>query len=306
MSKQRRILVVDDSPTQLALMKALLSVDLYEIVAVASGEAALAEFEKQSFDVVVTDVQMSGMSGLELVGAIKRLSPRTPVILATSQERDGLAAEALFKGATTYVPKAQMQEGLAETVRQVIGLAESMKSHNGLCDCVSHVQLELTLPSNPSLVPGLIGRFETAMQEIGLFDEMAWTQIAMALDEAIVNAMVHGNLEVSSALREVDEGKAYIEAIETRQKESPYQDRRVVVSVTASRVQAVFIVRDEGNGFDVTSLPDPTDPENLENMGGRGLLLINAFMDVVKHNDKGNQVTMIKKKEAVREEAVSD
>jgi anti-sigma regulatory factor (Ser/Thr protein kinase) len=43
-------------------------------------------------------------------------------------------------------------------------------------------------------------------------------------------------------------------------------------------------------------LRDPTDPENLEKAGGRGLLLINAFMDEVRHNEKGNEITMVKKK----------
>ena len=59
---------------------------------------------------------------------------------------------------------------------------------------------------------------------------------------------------------------------------------------------ATIIIRDEGPGFDLSSLRDPTDPENLEKAGGRGLLLINAFMDEVRHNERGNQITMIKNK----------
>jgi anti-sigma regulatory factor (Ser/Thr protein kinase) len=45
-------------------------------------------------------------------------------------------------------------------------------------------------------------------------------------------------------------------------------------------------------------LRDPTDPENLERAGGRGLLLINAFMDEVVHNDRGNEITMLKRRQA--------
>ena len=51
--------------------------------------------------------------------------------------------------------------------------------------------------------------------------------------------------------------------------------------MTANRDRAVFVVRDEGSGFDPSSIPDPTDPANLEKVSGRGLLLINAFTVIV-------------------------
>ena len=54
------------------------------------------------------------------------------------------------------------------------------------------------------------------------------------------------------------------------------------------------MVRDEGDGFDISSVPDPTDPENLLRASGRGLYLIGTLMDEVIHNDVGNKMTMIK------------
>ena len=54
----------------------------------------------------------------------------------------------------------------------------------------------------------------------------------------------------------------------------------------------MFVIRDEGPGFDASSLPDPTDPANLEKRSGRGLLLIRAFMSDVRHNDRGNEVML--------------
>ena len=54
-----------------------------------------------------------------------------------------------------------------------------------------------------------------------------------------------------------------------------------------------YVITDEGPGFDPSSLPDPTDLENLEKASGRGLLLIRTFMDEVQHNDRGNELTMV-------------
>ena len=74
----------------------------------------------------------------------------------------------------------------------------------------------------------------------------------------------------------------------------PTSDRRIEVEVRLARDKAVFVVRDEGLGFDPQSLPDPTDPANLDKTTGRGILLMRAFMDQVEFNARGNEVTMVK------------
>ena len=57
-----------------------------------------------------------------------------------------------------------------------------------------------------------------------------------------------------------------------------------------------YTIRDEGPGFDPGTIPDPTDPANIVKASGRGLLLINTFMDEVSHNETGNEITLIKKR----------
>ena len=61
--------------------------------------------------------------------------------------------------------------------------------------------------------------------------------------------------------------------------------------------EARFVIRDEGPGFDVSAAPDPRDPAVLEREEGRGLMLIRTFMDEVTHNDRGNEITMVKRKD---------
>jgi anti-sigma regulatory factor (Ser/Thr protein kinase) len=58
----------------------------------------------------------------------------------------------------------------------------------------------------------------------------------------------------------------------------------------------VYVVRDEGNGFDVSSVPDPTNSQNLLRASGRGLMLIRTFMDEVLFNDTGNEIIMVKRR----------
>ena len=82
---------------------------------------------------------------------------------------------------------------------------------------------------------------------------------------------------------------------EKRRHERPYCDRRVYITSHETRNEAVYIIRDEGPGFDTSKLPDPTDPANLDRCSGRGLLLMRSFMSEVRYNESGNEVTLVRR-----------
>ena len=76
---------------------------------------------------------------------------------------------------------------------------------------------------------------------------------------------------------------------------APFRDRRIEVHAEIDFRAATFVVRDQGPGFDTSELTREINPEDMMRIGGRGLLLIRAFMDEVNHNETGNQITMIKR-----------
>jgi anti-sigma regulatory factor (Ser/Thr protein kinase) len=84
--------------------------------------------------------------------------------------------------------------------------------------------------------------------------------------------------------------------VQQRRQSSPYLDRRIHVQAKLSRESILFVIRDEGPGFDPRRLPDPTDPANLETVSGRGVFLMRTFMDEVIYNATGNEVTLIKRR----------
>ena len=75
-----------------------------------------------------------------------------------------------------------------------------------------------------------------------------------------------------------------------------HQKRHVYLTTKLSHAEAVFTVRDQGQGFDPTALPDPTDPDNVAQVNGRGLFLIRTFMDEIRFNAVGNELTMVKRR----------
>jgi len=291
------ILIVDDSPIDRRLVKGLLEKrpDLAFLFA-ADGKEALDQIEQSQPDVVVTDLQMPEMNGLELVRAVRARFPLVPVILMTAQGSEDIAVQALSSGAASYVPKSRLARELLNTVETVLGAAHAERHHARLMECLTRNQWFFVLDNDPSLVAAVVDHMQQHVTRLRLCDETGRIRLAVALEEALLNSLYHGNLEISSELRESDM-RAYYALADERRHSEPYRSRTVQVEATLSRDNAVYVIRDEGPGYDPSSLPDPTDPANLEKVSGRGLLLIRTFMDEVRHNAKGNEITMIKRRE---------
>jgi len=276
-------------------MQFLLEEADFQTECAANGQLGLDQVRKELPMLVVTDLHMPEMNGLELVEMLKMEFPTLPVLLTTAEGSEEIAIEALKKGAASYVPKRNLEEMLISTVEQLMSLAEASRKEQLLADHLTQVDIKMELPNDDSLLPQIIARLQRPVEELKICSEATSFTIATALDEALRNAMIHGNLEVSSDLREIDGGKPYADLIRQRRHESPYQERRVHISLKTTREEAIIVIRDEGPGFDPSLIPDPTDPENFDKVSGRGLMLIQAFMDEVRHSANGSEITMIKR-----------
>lgn len=289
------VLVVDDAVVDQRLVAGLLArqPDLHASFA-SDGVEALQFMAESRPDVVVTDLRMPRMDGLELVRAVRKRYPGLPVVLMTAQGSEQIAVQALRAGAASYVPKARLAEDLISTIAQVVTLAQAAQHQERLWQRVTRLRWELALDNDPSLVAALVTHLRDATTLLGMSDEVNQLRLSVALEEALLNALYHGNLEVSSELRESDV-QSYYRLAEQRRREPPYCERRIYVQAEFTQTEATYVVRDEGPGFDPHSLPDPTDPANLERISGRGLLLIRTFMDEVQHNRTGNEIRMTKR-----------
>lgn len=116
--------------------------------------------------------------------------------------------------------------------------------------------------------------------------------IGTALLESLVNAIDHGNLELDPELKRGDDVAIYDGLKRERMEQSPYQDRKVCINASLTHSHATFVIRDEGPGFDSSTIADPNDSDSLMSDCGRGLLLIQMFMDEVIFNERGNEITL--------------
>jgi serine/threonine-protein kinase RsbW len=138
---------------------------------------------------------------------------------------------------------------------------------------VRHIRekIEFVFPSAISLMHSILDYLMKRVEKVGVINPES-SNLFIALDEAFVNAVKHGN--------KYDANKT------------------IKISAEVSTKEARFTIEDEGEGFDVSQIPDPTNPENLFKTSGRGVLFIHNIMDEVTYNERGNRLTMIKKSEA--------
>ncbi len=289
-----RILIVDDSEIDRMIAEEILGKDGgFELTSVADGVAAMASIGEDLPDLVLTDLMMPEMNGLQVVAAVRKKYPGLPVILMTSQGSEEIAVRALKEGASSYVPKRRLAKSLRATVRDVLDLAVKDRAEETVLASLDRSQLAFRIDNRQELVRPLVNHLQDIMALMSLCDEAERMQVGVALTEALNNALEHGNLEVKSVVRE-DDIESYFELLRERRHQSPYCDRRIHIEAQLDRDSARFVIRDEGPGFDPSSLPDPRDPANLDRPSGRGVLLIRLFMDEVLYNERGNEITMVK------------
>lgn len=137
------------------------------------------------------------------------------------------------------------------------------------------VSFEQALPNRVVITSDLHAARDVEEEVLRLAESLGYSKqcafaIRLSLEEAIVNAHRHGN--------RCDGGK------------------KITISYQIDRERAVIRIRDEGPGFDPTSVPDPTCPERICLPNGRGIMLMRCYLDEVAYNVPGNEVQLVKER----------
>lgn len=118
---RKSILVVDDERAQREILEMILSSEGYDVTTASSGEAALKLAKEKRFDLVLTDLKMTGMDGIELLQRLLTLDSSIIVILLTAHGSIESAKEALRRGAYDYLEKPYDRDQLLDTTRRALG-----------------------------------------------------------------------------------------------------------------------------------------------------------------------------------------
>jgi serine/threonine-protein kinase RsbW len=125
----------------------------------------------------------------------------------------------------------------------------------------------LEIKSDPDLLPEVEAFMVDVAKEVGLSEDK-YNNLALSVSEAVSNSMVHGNKEDKS--------------------------KKINIDITSNGSTLKIIIKDEGKGFDLKKVPDPTEPENILKDSGRGIHIMRSFLDDLEYNftDSGTETIL--------------
>jgi DNA-binding NtrC family response regulator len=119
-NSKKRILIIEDDEEMRSLLKDLIEEEGYEAESIEKGTYAFTKVMKETFAVIITDVRMPGFSGLDILPGLKRLQPKTPVIVITAFGSEEIHRKALERGASAYLEKPIHLSELRTLIQNIV------------------------------------------------------------------------------------------------------------------------------------------------------------------------------------------
>lgn len=257
-----KVLLVDDEPYVTEIIGRILSQAKIEPLAASSGEGALDLLRDHRVDLVITDLLMPGMSGLDLLEKIKELHPALPVIVLTAHGDFYVAKEALNRGAFYFLTKPFNKAMILNITEKALRLPR-LTSEKRLVLPFAVTTLTYRIPSDFAMVPAISYQVMRACGDMEYSSKKINFSIPLAVDEMVVNAIKHGN------------------------KMDPAKE--VAVEARVGHDRFTLTVEDQGAGFDYAALPQEFDEESLLAEEGRGIMMVRFYMDELRFENGGRR-----------------
>jgi serine/threonine-protein kinase RsbW len=275
--QKRRILIVDNNDELRAILENVLGSLGHEAVVTGDRDEALSRDDLDQFDVIISDLteeaspdDLPELANSDTPDGLANRQPRRHLLTrVVANDAEPTIVKAFKMVAANYLRYPYNKDELRAIVEQTLSYKLRYVDDPNLLSH-THEKIEFELPSDLTLMNGVLQYLLERVAKLGVI-ALEKSNLFIALDEAFVNAVKHGN------------------------KNDP--TKLVRVGAELSPKEASFTVEDEGEGFDVQTIPDPCDPANLFKSSGRGVLLIYNIMDEVEYNAQGNRVKMVKRPE---------
>ncbi len=267
---QKKILIVDDHDDLKTVLTEVFSKTGYFVKSTESRHEAVELDKTNEFDLVITD-----LDGDKAFPADKTdEAENTCLPREDAEDFDRSFVKAFKICAINFARDNYDENELKHLFETILNYKTQFVDKAGTVKYIRE-KIEFEFPSAISLMDSILDYLMKRVEKNGIVDAEN-SNLFIALDEAFVNAIKHGN--------KFDANKI------------------VRISAEVSPTEARFTIEDEGEGFNVTEIPDPTNPENLFKTSGRGVLIIHNIMDEVSYNERGNRLTMVKRNETKKEE----
>ena len=261
-----RILVVDDEKDVRDTLSEMIESLGSEVAVAENGVKALDRVKTERIDLIVTDLSMPEMSGLDLIVEAKRVSPNIPIAVISAYGNVENTTYALTRGAFSFIAKPFKMSQIKDMIRKGKQLRELSLGTYALMDWVRS-ETDMTFPSQENLFPSAILFVLKECQWRGIEDDARLENIAICLEELLSNAVIHGNRN--------------------------NKEKQIALRMRFDAERFILAVKDEGDGFDATTYLEKIRNNQAAIPEKRGLFITDLLVDELQFNDKGNEVTAV-------------
>ncbi len=292
-----KVLIVEDDESSRSYLETAVSGQGYEVELAVDGRMGLEKFKQFDPDLVLSDIRMPNMDGLQLLADIRKIRSDVIVVIMTGYGSETYALQALELKANDYLCKPIRHQNLIAILRKY---AESLPANQpeenipGLTQAKSsQVEFSSLMKLVPTVVDKLVDEVKNLVDEDGLLG------IRLGLIELITNAIEHGNLGISydekSETME-DGGTIGIDAlIHAREESSECREKKVTIDFVQQPKYVEWVIRDEGKGFDWKELEKKSqEGDSILSLHGRGIFLSRFQFDELEYEGVGNVVRIRK------------
>ena len=305
----KSILIVDDEQIiRNVLKRKLEQTTAFEVFTADDGVPALEIFNREQIDLVISDLLMTEMNGIELLRNLKQSRPEVPVIIITGYGTLDDAIEAIHLGAEDFIKKPFDINDVIETIEKTFRKIAEQADQREIIKYISAEDVNLEIPSDFEFINIVINYIFSHLRARWLVGDEDLHDVKVCLYEALSNAFEHGNLEIpgSQKVSMLEQGQqAWKDFLLERMKQPEFRDRQIRIKLRITEQNMEVHIKDEGKGFDYEIRTTDIDPEELFKSSGRGLLLIQSLMDELTFEEKGSLIKM-KKSRIYRQSQAAD
>jgi len=234
----KSILIVDDEQIiRNVLKRKLESTTSYKVFMADDGVPALELFQRETIDLVVSDLLMKQMNGIELLRKLKALQPQVPVIIITGYGSLDDAIEAIHLGAEDFIKKPFDINDVIETIDKTFRKRAEETDQREIIRFIASEDIKLEIPNNFEHLNVVINYVFSHLRARWLVTDEDLHDVKVCLYEALSNAFEHGNLEIPGDVktRQLETGQqAWREYLLNRLADERYRNRLIHVGLCIS------------------------------------------------------------------------
>lgn len=289
------VLLAEDDGNARETLARLIEAEGHGVQAAPDGTVAWEMFQRFEPDLVLSDLHMPGMSGIDLLSHIRRLGDTCPVIIMTAHGSEEAAQAAIRHGANDYLRKPIEPTELQRVLRRIATVVHSTRHEREVASYTLRAAMTMQIPNMVQLVPTLSQYLINHAAPHVSSDEQSG--LRLGLHELIVNAIEHGNLGITwdEKAHALEAGPEALRQLYFERMADPAMGkRRVTIDYRMERDWLEWTITDEGKGFDFVKLQNPVEEARLEAVHGRGIYLARIQFDNVEYLGRGNCVRVRK------------